>query len=140
MKVSQSKVKMWRQCKFAYHCKHVEKLRKKTKSRPLTFGTLVHEMLEAHANGDDPFDQLNKASVINAKLFDGGRQMLDLRSVVGQQPSLVIWGSDDAIIPVRHAQGLQAQVEVLPGQGHMVQLEAAEQVNKLLSLFLKSQA
>jgi pyruvate dehydrogenase E2 component (dihydrolipoamide acetyltransferase) len=77
---------------------------------------------------------------LNAKLFDGGRQMLDLRAVVGQQPSLVIWGSDDAIIPVRHAQGLQAQVEVLPGQGHMVQLEAAEQVNQLLSLFLKSQA
>lgn len=74
---------------------------------------------------------------LNAKLFDGGRQRLDLRNVVGQQPSLVIWGSDDAIIPASHAQGLEAQVEILPGQGHMVQLEAAERVNQLISTFLK---
>jgi len=56
---------------------------------------------------------------------------------VGQQPSLVIWGSEDAIIPASHAQGLEAQVEILPGQGHMVQLEAAEQVNQLMLAFLK---
>ncbi|MFL1420133.1 acetoin dehydrogenase dihydrolipoyllysine-residue acetyltransferase subunit [Pseudomonas fildesensis] len=74
---------------------------------------------------------------LNAKLFDGGRQRLDLRNVVGQQPSLVIWGSDDAIIPASHAHGLEAQVEILPGQGHMVQLEAAERVNQLISTFLK---
>lgn len=77
---------------------------------------------------------------LNQTLFDGGRQRLDLSHVVSRQPSLVIWGSDDAIIPVRHAQGLEAQVEVLPGQGHMVQLEAAEQVNQLMATFLKSQA
>ncbi|AMS22448.1 acetoin dehydrogenase [Pseudomonas synxantha] len=76
---------------------------------------------------------------LNAQLFEGGRQRLDLRNVVGQQPSLVIWGSDDAIIPADHAQGLEAQVEILPGQGHMVQLEAAEQVNQLIATFLKSQ-
>ncbi len=77
---------------------------------------------------------------LNTALFEGGRQRVDLRNVVSRQPSLVIWGSDDAIIPVRHAQGLEAQVEVLPGQGHMVQLEAAEQVNQLMATFLKSQA
>ncbi|WP_460135652.1 acetoin dehydrogenase dihydrolipoyllysine-residue acetyltransferase subunit [Pseudomonas sp. S1_E04] len=76
---------------------------------------------------------------LNAQLFEGGRQRLDLRNVVGQQPSLVIWGNDDAIIPAGHAQGLEAQVEILPGQGHMVQLEAAERVNQLISAFLKSQ-
>ena len=74
---------------------------------------------------------------LNAQLFEGGRQRLDLRNVVGQQPSLVIWGSDDAIIPADHAQGLEAQVEILPGQGHMVQLEAAERVNQLMAAFLK---
>ena len=77
---------------------------------------------------------------LNTALFDGGQQKVDVRHVVGRQPSLVIWGSDDAIIPVRHVQGLEAQVEVLPGQGHMVQLEAAEQVNQLMATFLKSQA
>ncbi len=77
---------------------------------------------------------------LNQKLFEGGRQMIDVRNVVGRQPSLVIWGSEDAIIPARHAEGLDAQVEVLPGQGHMVQLEAAEHVNQLMATFLKSQA
>ncbi|MFP3496764.1 acetoin dehydrogenase dihydrolipoyllysine-residue acetyltransferase subunit [Pseudomonas sp. SIMBA_059] len=76
---------------------------------------------------------------LNAKLFDGGRQTLDLRKVVGRQPSLVIWGSDDAIIPANHAERLQARVEILPGQGHMLQLEAAERVNLLMAAFLKSQ-
>ncbi|AZE88973.1 acetoin dehydrogenase dihydrolipoyllysine-residue acetyltransferase subunit [Pseudomonas orientalis] len=76
---------------------------------------------------------------LNQKLFDGGRQRLDLRSVVGRQPSLVIWGGEDTIIPAGHAEGVQAQVHVLANQGHMVQLEAAEQVNRLISAFLKSQ-
>ena len=76
---------------------------------------------------------------LNAQLFEGGRQRLDLRNIVGQQPSLVIWGSDDAIIPARHAEGLEAQVEILPGQGHMVQLEAAERVNQLMATFLNAQ-
>ncbi|QVN09301.1 acetoin dehydrogenase dihydrolipoyllysine-residue acetyltransferase subunit [Pseudomonas rhodesiae] len=74
---------------------------------------------------------------LNGALFDGGRQKVDVSHVVGRQPSLVIWGSDDAIIPANHAQGLEAQVEILPGQGHMVQLEAAEQVNQLMLAFLK---
>ena len=74
---------------------------------------------------------------LNGALFDGGRQKVDVRHVVGRQPSLVIWGSDDAIIPANHAQGLEAQVEILPGQGHMLQLEAAEQVNQLMLAFLK---
>jgi pyruvate dehydrogenase E2 component (dihydrolipoamide acetyltransferase) len=73
-----------------------------------------------------------------ASLFKDGRQQVDLREVVqaGHVPTLVIWGSDDAIIPAGHAEGLSAQVEVLPGQGHMVQMEAAEQINRLISEFI----
>jgi pyruvate dehydrogenase E2 component (dihydrolipoamide acetyltransferase) len=72
-------------------------------------------------------------------LFKDGSQQLDLRGVVqdGQQPVLLIWGSDDAIIPVNHSVGLNAQVEVLPGQAHMVQMEAAEQVNPLILKFVQ---
>jgi pyruvate dehydrogenase E2 component (dihydrolipoamide acetyltransferase) len=72
-----------------------------------------------------------------SQLFAHGQQVQDLRSVVAQQPTLVIWGAADQIIPAAHAQGLAAQVEVLPGQGHMVQMEAAEQVNGLLLGFLQ---
>jgi pyruvate dehydrogenase E2 component (dihydrolipoamide acetyltransferase) len=55
----------------------------------------------------------------------------------GGLPALLIWGSDDAIIPVSHSAGLKAQVEVLPGQAHMVQMEAAEQVNRLILDFVQ---
>ncbi|MOA69405.1 2-hydroxy-6-oxo-6-phenylhexa-2,4-dienoate hydrolase [compost metagenome] len=55
----------------------------------------------------------------------------------GDVATLVIWGSDDAIIPAAHSDGLSAQVEVLSGQGHMVQMEAAEQVNRLILGFIE---
>ena len=72
-------------------------------------------------------------------LFADGRQQADLRPVVqdGPQPVLVIWGSDDRIIPVSHSADLKAQIEVLPGQGHMLQMEAAEQVNRLILDFIQ---
>jgi pyruvate dehydrogenase E2 component (dihydrolipoamide acetyltransferase) len=72
-------------------------------------------------------------------LFKEGRQQLDLRGVVqdGRLSVLLIWGSDDAIIPVSHSAGLTAQVEILPGQAHMVQMEAAEQVNRLILDFVQ---
>lgn len=77
--------------------------------------------------------------LLSSQLFTNGQQQTDLRAVVTRQPSLVIWGANDAIIPVAHAQGLDAQVEVLAGQGHMVQMEAAEQVNRLILGFLQGQ-
>jgi pyruvate dehydrogenase E2 component (dihydrolipoamide acetyltransferase) len=49
----------------------------------------------------------------------------------------VVWGGKDAIIPASHAEGLEAEVQVLPEAGHMVQMEAAEQVNQQLLAFLR---
>ena len=54
-KVSQSKVKTFRRCHRAYHNKYVRGLVRKRIARPLMFGRMIHEMVEAHANGDDPF-------------------------------------------------------------------------------------
>lgn len=72
---SQSKVKTWRQCRFAYHCKYVEGLRKRIKSRPLQFGIMVHEMLEAGLKGNDPFDTLDAFAVDNKNLFSAEKEM-----------------------------------------------------------------
>ena len=67
---------------------------------------------------------------------DGTRQTVDLRANLASLaiPVKVIWGSKDAIIPASHAAGLPANVTVtvLDGFGHLVQLEAAAEVNKLL--------
>jgi pyruvate dehydrogenase E2 component (dihydrolipoamide acetyltransferase) len=73
-------------------------------------------------------------------LFRDGRQSAVLADVPERlgKPVLAIWGSDDRIIPVAHAPapGGQVRVEILPGQGHMVQMEAAGDVNRLIEHFL----
>jgi pimeloyl-ACP methyl ester carboxylesterase len=62
-----------------------------------------------------------------------------LRDVVGTVPTLVIWGGADAIIPPPAPGELTREgttLHVLPGRGHMVQSEAADEVNRLIDDFL----
>lgn len=85
--VSQSKVKKWRQCRYAYDCRYVQKLKKKKKSRPLQVGTMVHEMLEANAEGDCPFELLDKWEKDHGKMFRAEREMYgdiitDIRTIM----------------------------------------------------------
>ena len=49
-------------------------------------------------------------------------------------PINVIWGSLDKIIPAHHAEGLPSKIQstILEGHGHLVQLEAATDVNAIL--------
>ena len=72
--VSNSKVKTYRRCHYAYHLKYVEKLRKKTKSRPLAFGTLAHSVLDHWAEGNDWMDMLTQVYKDNAKVFKAERE------------------------------------------------------------------
>ena len=57
-------------------------------------------------------------------------------------PVLVIWGKQDRIIPVSHAQNYSAaggscvEVEIFDSAGHMVQMEKAHDVNRSLLNFL----
>lgn len=71
--------------------------------------------------------------------FAGGRQRSVKRELAALgKPVLVIWGEADRIIPASQAPAAagEVRVEVLPGQGHMVQMEAANEVNRLLEHFL----
>lgn len=69
-------------------------------------------------------------------VFSGGRQAEQpgLRLQETGKPVLVIWGREDRIIPAQHAGSAPpgATVEVLDGAGHMVQMERANDVNRLL--------
>ncbi len=49
-------------------------------------------------------------------------------------PVLVVWGKEDQVIPANHAEAAsgKAHVEVVDGAGHMVQMEKAGAVNRLL--------
>ena len=49
-------------------------------------------------------------------------------------PVLVVWGAEDRIVPVAHADAATgAMVEIVEDAGHMVQMEAAPRVNALLT-------
>jgi pyruvate dehydrogenase E2 component (dihydrolipoamide acetyltransferase) len=76
---------------------------------------------------------------IAAQAFAGGLQQRSYRDRLGTLAprALVIWGSEDQIIPAQHAQALpgEIRVHVLQGKGHMVHMEAASEVNRLLNDF-----
>jgi pyruvate dehydrogenase E2 component (dihydrolipoamide acetyltransferase) len=63
-----------------------------------------------------------------------------LREVAGTVPTLMIWGAADAVIPPPTPAEFSrdgVSVHVLPGRGHMVQIEAAGEVNRLIDGFLR---
>lgn len=62
-------------CKYRYHLKHNLQLRPVVKRRPLQFGSIVHSMLQAHADGNDPFKVLEDINIANARLFDEEKEM-----------------------------------------------------------------
>ncbi|MFT4063845.1 acetoin dehydrogenase dihydrolipoyllysine-residue acetyltransferase subunit [Paraburkholderia sp.] len=76
---------------------------------------------------------------IAASAFEGGVQRRVYRDRLDTLAprTLVIWGAQDQIIPAAHAQGLPGEVRahVIDGKGHMVQMEAASEVNRLLNEF-----
>jgi pyruvate dehydrogenase E2 component (dihydrolipoyllysine-residue acetyltransferase) len=73
-------------------------------------------------------------------LFPGGVQgrLFPDALASSKLPVLVVWGEKDRIIPASHAAGLppHVKVEVLRDAGHMVQMEAAGAVNRLLGSFI----
>lgn len=77
MRVSQSKAKLFRKCKRAYEYKYRENLTRIKKSRPLTFGGLIHGCLEYSANGLDFRDYLKEVEGDAAQVaaFQAEREM-----------------------------------------------------------------
>jgi hypothetical protein len=68
-------VSAWRTCRQKYHYAHVEQLMRKKKSRPLTFGSIIHSMIEADINGKNPFATLKKVEKEFGNLFREEREM-----------------------------------------------------------------
>ncbi len=96
-------------------------------TRPLIDGVLRYKRL------DGVGDLL---ATLAAGVFPGGRQAAQpgLRLDPAALPVTVVWGSDDRVIPVAHADAVPdgAAVVVLEKAGHMVQMERAGEVNELL--------
>ncbi len=72
--------------------------------------------------------------------YAGTRAGGTLRDLAGTVPTLVIWGAADAVIPPPAPGEFEApgvELQLIPGRGHMVQVEAADEVNRLLAAFLR---
>lgn len=76
---------------------------------------------------------------IASRFCQDGRQARVLRDRISAlaMPVCVIWGTEDRILPVSHARDLPGSfaVQVFSGCGHMVQMEAATKVNRLIAEF-----
>jgi pimeloyl-ACP methyl ester carboxylesterase len=71
------------------------------------------------------------------RFFPDGTQMLDLRHLFSEleMPVRVVWGQQDRILPVRHAEGLPGHVAVhrFAGVGHLPYVEAQAQVARVVA-------
>jgi pyruvate dehydrogenase E2 component (dihydrolipoamide acetyltransferase) len=67
-------------------------------------------------------------------LLEDDHQRTDLSQDVKSlsMPIRAIWGEQDRIIPASHAASVGKDVHILPNVGHSVQMEAANEVNRLL--------
>jgi pyruvate dehydrogenase E2 component (dihydrolipoyllysine-residue acetyltransferase) len=74
--------------------------------------------------------------------FGGNRQHIDLRETLAalHDKALVVWGNDDSVIPVTHAQQASrtpgSRVEVFEACGHCPHIERAEAFNQLATSIL----
>jgi pyruvate dehydrogenase E2 component (dihydrolipoamide acetyltransferase) len=75
-------------------------------------------------------------SAMAEAMFPDGVQAFDLRAALDriETPTRIVWGKADAIIPWQHALKAPGRMalHLFEGVGHMPQLEAAEEVGKLL--------
>lgn len=76
--------------------------------------------------------------------FPGGRQRLRLSDTVAglKLPVQIIWGREDRIIPVTHAEVLASHlpVHILEQTGHLPHMEKAGEVNRLIKRLIENQA
>jgi pyruvate dehydrogenase E2 component (dihydrolipoamide acetyltransferase) len=76
--------------------------------------------------------------------FPGGRQRVALSDAVAtlKLPVQIIWGREDRIIPVTHAEALASRlpVHIIEQTGHLPHMEKAGEVNRLIRRLIENQA
>jgi len=73
---------------------------------------------------------------LQTSLFSNGKQSITIEAGLSTLdcPTQIIWGAKDAVIPSSHANALSgAEVTIIDGAGHMVQMEEASRVNELIN-------
>lgn len=101
--ISQSKVKTYRECRRRYYNKFVLGIVKKIKKRPLVFGTIIHQIAEAHLEDQDWQEILDRVELDNRALFRKeiemyGRIVEDIRDIMTDYFDYY----EGSIKPIRH--------------------------------------
>jgi pyruvate dehydrogenase E2 component (dihydrolipoamide acetyltransferase) len=108
-------------------------------ANPALVGRKMLDDIISYKRLDGTVEALN---TIARTIFKDGRQGVELVPRLAELaiPLQIIWGEGDRIIPAAHANGLPASVLVhlIPGAGHMVHMEKAQEVNELIGAFLRS--
>jgi pyruvate dehydrogenase E2 component (dihydrolipoamide acetyltransferase) len=108
-------------------------------ANPALVGRKMLDDIISYKRIDGAVEALN---TIAGTIFKDGRQAVELvpRLADLSMPVQIIWGESDRIIPAAHANGLptSVRVHVVPGAGHMVQMEKAEEVSDIIETFLHS--
>ena len=106
-------------------------------ANPALVGRKMLDDIISYKRLDGALEALN---TIAATIFKDGHQAVELvpRLAALTAPIQIIWGEADRIIPAAQANGLPTTVPVhlIPGAGHMVHMEKAEEVNELIETFL----
>ena len=106
---------------------------------PALVGRKMLDDIISYKRLDGAVEALN---TIAGAIFKDGRQAVELAPCLAALtiPLQIIWGDSDRIIPATHATGLPTSVPVhiVPGAGHMVQMEKAEEVSEIIETFLEA--
>ena len=102
------------------------------KNEELVTRKLVDDLLKFECLDGVP----NALEAIASAFLDGDHQRTILAPQVAKlgKPIRIVWGARDRIIPVAHSNALgdSAKIYLFPNAGHMVQMEAANEVNRIL--------
>ncbi len=91
----------------------------------------------------DPRERRALAHVVRACIDLRGQiiTMVDRAYLAQEMPMCVLWGEDDMVIPVSHAQHIrqlvpEARVHIIPGMGHFPHKDAPDQTVEVLRRFV----
>jgi len=103
----------------------------------------IAEMWRAYASLAEPENRQAFIKTLRAVVDLGGQTVsaADRLYLAEAVPTLIIWGDDDAIIPVEHAYAAHeampgSRLEILPGIGHFPQTEAPDRFIEILADFI----
>jgi len=105
----------------------------------------LDEVADIYESFKDPATRAAIAHVVRAVVDTRGQivTMVDRAYLTQALPMLVVWGSEDMVIPVKHAATVAeiapgAQVEVLGNSGHFPHKDHPERFAKILNDFVRS--